>query len=344
MRDVARLAGVSVSTVSVVLNSKKHIRPEVAERVKEAMKALNYQPDLVARSLRVKRTRTVGMVITDIASHFYTEMVRGVQDAARPAGYSLTLCNTNDDSAEEDRHLGTLYSWRVDGVILASTYQHAAQIPRTRGRCPIVLVDRLPLGFRGDAVIIDNIGAACAATRHLIEMGHKQIALIAGRAGISTSVDREEGYRHAMREWQLPIVEQLIKRGGFSMEGGYHCGLELLRMPERATAILSCNYLMTLGLMRAIEELGLRAPEEISIVGFDDFDTGLDGFSLASLFTPKLTTVRQPAYEMGKKAFQRLLERIAGPEDESSADSGEKFVLAAQLIIRNSTAQPGAKV
>lgn len=339
MRDVARLAHVSVATVSGVLNSKRGVSSKLTKRVEEAMQALNYQPDNVARSLRIRQTRTFGMVVADLASPFFVEMIRGVQNAAHHAGYSLTLCNTNDDLQEEGQVLRTLYSRRVDGILLASTCQHAAQIPGAH-RLPMVLIDRLPFGFTGNAVLLDNLGAGRKATEHLIELGHKRIAIIAGRSDLSTARDREEGFRSAMRDAHLVIPEEWIEHGDFRLEGGYLCAMKLLSMPACPTAILSCNYLMTVGLMRAIKEVGIESPKEISIVGFDDFDTGLDGFSLASLFKPQLTTVRQPAYEMGQKAFETLLERIHYPQDDSDTWTGKIITLDAELVVRGSTARP----
>jgi len=339
MRDVARLAHVSVATVSGVLNSKRGVSPKLAKRVEEAVRALNYQPDNVARSLRMRQTRTFGMVVTDLASPFFVEMIRGVQNAAYHAGYSLTLCNTNDDLQEEELVMRTLFSRRVDGILLASTCQHAAQIPRAH-RPPMVLVDRLPSGFTGDAVLLENVGAGRKATKHLIKLGHKRIAIIAGRSDLSTGRDREDGFRRAAREAHLVIHEELIEHGDFRLEGGYLCAMKLLRMPVRPTAIISCNYLMTVGLMRAIKEVGIESPKEISIVGFDDFNTGLDGFSLAFLFKPQLTTIRQPAYEMGQKAFETLSERIYNPQDESEAGTGKIITLDAELVVRGSTARP----
>jgi LacI family transcriptional regulator len=339
MRDVARLAHVSAATVSGVLNSKRGVSPELAKRVKEAMEALKYQPDNVARSLRMRQTRTIGMVVADLASPFFVEMIRGVQNAAHGAGYSLTLYNTNDDLQEEGQVLRALHSRRVDGILLASTCQHAAQIPDAH-RPRMVLVDRLPSGFTGDAVVLDNVGAARKATQHLIALGHKRIAIIAGRSDLSTAREREEGFLRTAREAHLVIPEELIEHGNFLQEGGYLCAMKLLRMAEPPTAIISCNYLMTVGLMRAIAEVGIESPREISIVGFDDFDTGLDGFSLASLFKPQLTTIRQPAYEMGRRAIGILWERICKLEDESDATTGKIITLDAELVVRGSTAPP----
>jgi LacI family transcriptional regulator len=340
MTDVARLADVSVATVSAVFNSKPGVRPELVKRVKDAIEALDYRPDYVARSLRTRLTHSIGMVIPDIENAFFAEMIRGVQDAARQARYSVILCITNDDVGEEKLYLTTLYSRRVDGILLGTTLQHVAEIPRTRWPCPMVLVDNALPGFQGDAVLVDNKAAAYQGTKHLIELGHTRIGVIAGPPNVSSSRDREEGFHMAMQEANLVVPPELVKSGGFRMEGGYHCGLEFLRMAGRPSAIFSCNYLMTVGLLRAIKEVGVECPREISIVAFDDFDTGLDGFSLASLFSPNLTTIRQPAYEVGKRAFERLLRRMTTPENAPDSSAGETLLLDTELIIRNSTAPP----
>jgi DNA-binding LacI/PurR family transcriptional regulator len=286
------------------------------------------------------------MVITNIANAFFAEMLRGVQDAARQAQYSVILCITNDDPAEEERHLITLYSRRVDGILLATTLQHVAQIPQARWPCPMVLVDNALPGFQGDAVLVDNRAAAYKGTKHLIELGHTRIGAITGPPEVSSSRDREKGFRDAMEEARLVVPQQFVKSGRFGVEGGYFCALEFLRMTERPSAVISFNYLMTVGLLHAVEEVGIQCPREMSIVAIDDFDTGLNGFSLASLFNPKLTTIRQPAYAMGKRAFERLHKRMNTPEEAPDSGSGVTLILDTELIIRNSTApcesaQPG---
>jgi LacI family transcriptional regulator, galactose operon repressor len=336
MRDVARMAGVSISSVSAVINGTKKVSTKLEGRVKRAMEALKYQPDHVARSLRTKQTRTVGMVIPEVVSPFFTEMVRGVQEASHRARYSVILCTTNSEPDEEELQLATLYSRRVDGILLASGQQHMAQI--SRGRCPIVLVDRVPLGFKGSAIVVDNFQAGYEATRHLIELGHRRIGVIAGPMEVSTGLRRTQGFRQAMDEAQLRVPPEYCRLGSFRMQGGYRSGIELLNLPCRPTAILSCNYLMTVGLMRAVQETRIRCPDEISIIGIDDFDTGLDRFSLATLFSPPITALRQPSYEMGKKAFEKLLDKMAHPDGDSPRE--QITTLKTEMIIRNSTAPP----
>jgi LacI family transcriptional regulator len=212
---------------------------------------------------------------------------------------------------------------------------------RTRARCPLILVDRIPpQGFKGEAVVTDNVGAAYEATRHLIGLGHELIAMITGRLHLSPGYGRAEGYRKAMQEAHLPIQEEYFKHGSFRWEMGYQYGLELLRGAVPPTAILSANYVTTVGLLRAFEDSRVQCPEEISMVGFDDFETGLEGFSLASMFCPKLTAVAQPCYMMGKKAAELLLELIAHPERASGETNEGVISMKAELRVRESTAPP----
>ena len=260
MRDVARLAGVSVATVSAVVNGKQVVRPVVVARVQDAMKALNFHPDHVARSLRVKKTTTIGAVVPDFSSGFFVDVLRGIEDVARNLGYSVLLCNSDDNVELEQRHLRALLSRRVDGILLASTDLYSIAETQLRSGTPIVLFDRVPPGHRGPAVVVNNVEAAYNATRHLIDLGHSQIAFIAGRLDLSTATDRAEGFRKALEDAHLPLNGAYFKRGDYHPESGYRNGLELLRLQNPPTAIVSSNGLMTLGLLRAVHELHVRCP------------------------------------------------------------------------------------
>ena len=338
MRDVARLAGVSVATVSAVANGKQVVRPTVVARVQDAMKALNYHPDHVARSLRVKRTTTIGVVIPDFASGFFVDVVRGVDDAARTAGYSVLLCNSNDDAEQEQRHLRVLFARRVDGILLAATDLYSLANSPVRSDSPIVLFDRVPPNYRGTAVVIDNFDATYRATQYLIEVGHRALAFIAGRLDLSTAVDRAEGFRKALEDAHLPLRGEYFKRGDFHPDSGYQNGLELLRLPQPPTAILSSNGPMTLGLLRALQETGVRCPEEVSIIGFDEPVPDSYGFSVGTLLRPELTVIAQPGYEVGQQAAKTLLKLLSShrPEEQQPAI----FTLRAELRIRKSVAAP----
>jgi LacI family transcriptional regulator len=337
IRDIARLAGVSVATVSGVLNNKPTVRPGLVDRVKKAMEALDYHPDQVARSLRVRRTCTVGMVIADVTNSFFTEVIRGVEREAQGNGYSVILCDSNEDRALERHYLSTLFSRRVDGVLLAPTSSPFAQESHIHKRFPIVLIDRTPLGFTGDAVMTDNFSAAYDGTRHLIQLGHSQIAIITGGLNLSNGLDRLEGFRKALQEEHLALPDRYVQQGDFQLESGYRCGLELMRLPLPPTAIFSCNNKMTLGLMRALGELHVRCPEAVSVLGFDDFEW-------SAYFTPRLTTIAQPSYEMGRQAMQLLLRKLRGTAENEVAheNPGTTVRLKAELRVRDSTAKPAS--
>jgi LacI family transcriptional regulator len=331
MRDVARLAGTSVGSVSAVINEKGTASPALMQRVKAAMDALDYHPDNVARSLKVRRTHTVGMVIPDISNAFFTELMLGAEAAARARRYSVILCNSSEDPVLERQCLNTLFSRRVDGVILAPTDLYSGQDRLTARRFPMVFVDRIPPRFKGLAVVTNNLQGAYEGTRHLIELGHQRLAIITGRLVLSNGIDRLEGFRKAIQDARLPIRDEYIKHGDFQLESGYQRGLELLNLPEPPTAIFCCNNKMTLGLMRALAERGISCPEQISVLGFDDFDW-------AASFRPKLTTIAQPTFEMGRTAMEILLRNIEFPDGQET--EGMPISLEATLNIRESTAPP----
>ena len=241
--------------MSGVLNNKPTVKPALVDRVKKAMDALDYHPDQVARSLRVRRTCTVGMIIADVTNPFFTDVIRGVEREAQNNAYSVILCDSDEDPALERHYLSTLFSRRVDGVLLAPTSSPSVHESRVHKRFPIVLIDRIPLGFIGDAVMTDNFSAAYDGTRHLIELGHRRIAIITGQLNLSNGLDRLDGFRKALQEEHLVLPDEYLQRGNFQLESGYRCGLELMRLPTPPTAIFSCNNKMTLGLMRALGEL-----------------------------------------------------------------------------------------
>lgn len=338
IRDVARLAGVSNATVSAVINGKDRVSHQMQRRVEEAMKALDYHPDHMARSLKTGRSKVVGMIIPDLTNPFFVELMCGVEETARNAGYSVIFSNSNENPAQERENLAMLYSQRVGGVVLACSDGHAAYDRMTSRRFPIVFVDRLPIaGFSGRAVVVDNTGAAYEATKHLISLGHLDIAIIAPPTDLSNGVERIEGFRKAMQEAHLPIRDQYFQRGDYSLESGYRCGIELLCMPTPPTAIFSCNNKMTLGLMQAISERGVACPEQVSILSFDDFPW-------TSHFQPRLTAVAQPSHEMGRRAMRMLLSAInpeSGGDDEADKSV---VVLKPELRVRESTSPPRNRV
>lgn len=333
IRDVARLANVSIATVSAVINGKSTVSENSALRVRKAMEALDYHPDQVARSLKVRRTATIGMLIPDVTNPFFTEVMRGVEDEARQSGYSVIFCDANEDPELEQQHLITLFSRRVDGVLLAPTDPHAAQDRLTRRRFPLVFFDRIPPGYTGAAVVTDNLGAAREAGRHLIGLGHRRIAIIAGRLDLSNGLARLEGFRQSLQEANLPLYEEYSRCGDFKLESGYRCAMELMQLPHPPTAIFCCNNKMTLGLMRLLAELRIPCPERVSVLGFDDFDW-------AANFSPRLTTIAQRTVEMGKQAMWMLLRKMTAPKDGVQDAEEKVMTLPTELRVRDSTAPP----
>ena len=332
MRDVARLAGVSVATVSAVINSSATVSEVRAKRVRDAMEALDYYPDQVARSLKVGRTNVVGMVVPDITNIFFPQLIRGVEDAARQRGYSVILCDSNEDPEEERRHLDTLFSRRVDGVLIACSDPSAGYEHLMRRRFPIVFVDRIPRGMVHGGVSTDNVDAGLRATNHLIELGHKRIAFITGKLGLSPHYGRLEGFRRAMQSSGLPIREEFLREGDLEIESGRRLGIELLSLNPRPTAIISTNNRMLLGLAGAFADLGIPCPSGVSVVGFDDS-------VWTEHFTPGMTVMAQPAFEMGTAAFTMLLSRMQ-PEQAEESQEPDLQLFPAELRVRGSTASP----
>jgi LacI family transcriptional regulator len=334
MQDVARLAGVSVATVSAVINGTATVSAKRSERVREAMAAIDYSPDQIARSLRVGRSGVIGMVIPDVTNAFFPEVIRGVEDSARQEGYSVILCNSNEDPEQEERHLNMLASRRVDGVLLACTNYAAAYDRLLRRRFPIVFFDRIPEVAHHGAVGTDNLDGSYQATLHLIEQGHRDIAFIAGNLLLSPHAKRLEGFRKAMGEAKIPVHDQYLRFGNLQLESGYQNGLQLLSLSNRPTAIISSSSKMLLGLLRAMRELDVRCPAQVSVIGFDDH-------VWSEFFHPPLTCVSQPSYDIGQRAFQMLLRRLQKDHEPTQMEN-QIVLLKAQLRVRESTAPPAA--
>lgn len=331
MRDVARLAGVSISTVSAVLNNSVRVSADREQRVRAATQALDYHPDQIARSLKVGKTNVIGVIVPDITNTFYPEVIRGVESAAGEAGYDVLLCDSNENAAEEQKHLGTLSSRRVDGVLLACCVNSSAYDTLIRRRFPIVFVDRIPESATEGTVCTDNTEAGYLATRHLIDFGHERIGLLAGHRGLSTHRDRLEGFRKAMQEFHLLVRDEYLSCGGVDIKSGYECGKVMLTLPVPPTAILASNNTLTLGLVKAIRELGIACPEKVSVVAFDDYVWNQN-------FSPRLTTIAQSVYEIGKRSFEMLLRIINRAPGEKVTE--ENVRLSAELRVRDSTATP----
>jgi LacI family transcriptional regulator len=330
MRDVARLAGVSTSTVSAVINESVVVSPQRKSRVMAAMSALNYEPDAIARSLKTGRSNAIGVIIPDITNAFYPEVIRGVEVAAQAAGYSVLLCDSNEDRAVEERHLSALFSRRVDGVILACCPNSRANELIARRHIPVIFIDRLPPSRAINSVCTDNIAAGQLAAEHLIGLGHKRIGMLAGHLGLSPHHDRLEGFRKAMQEAHLPILNEYLIAGNVQVEDGVEAGHRLLDLPSPPTAIMASNNKLLLGVLQAVEERNVVIPKDLSILGFDDYLWNMH-------FSPRLTAVAQPTSEIGRRSFELLLQLVQDPPSEEAAPV--HVLIPAELRVRNSTAK-----
>ena len=331
MRDVARLAGVSTSTVSAVLNASVPVSPARKKRVMDAMTALDYHPDAIARGLKTGKTNAIGVVVPDITNAFYPEVVRGVEDAARRAGYAVLLCDSNENASNEDAHLATLFSRRVDGVLLACCANSTAYATMVRRRFPVVFVDRIPPGAAEGTVSSDNLQAGYAATRHLLELGHQRIAMLAGNTALSPHHDRLEGFRKAMQESHLPIRDEYLACGDVQIENGIEATQRLLKLVAPPTAIMVSNNKLLLGVLQSLDENKIPVPQQVSILGFDDFVWN-------RYFSPSITSIAQSSYEMGRRSFELLLQIMHRKKGERVP---EKHIrLAVELRLRNSTGPP----
>jgi LacI family transcriptional regulator, galactose operon repressor len=303
--DVAARAKVSAATVSAVLNDTAFVSAGLKQRVLSAVRALGYEPNLVARGLAKQRTQTLGMIVPDIANPFFPEVVRGAEDAARGGGYSLLIASSDNDVKTEELYLKLFLAKRVDGVILTKApgrMPKAITTAYARAHVPIVLLARTVPGFKADVAEMDDRDAAYEGVTHLLRLGYRRIGSIGGLAGVSTTKRRLDGYRAALRDNSIPIDRSLIVQGDFRVDSGYRAGLDLLK--ARPDAVFIANYLMSVGFMQALRQYKLRCPEDVAIVTCDDHPW-LDAFS------PRLTTVDLPKRELGEAAAKLLIERVA---------------------------------
>ena len=326
IRDVAREAGVSVATVSHVINGTRPVAPETAARVRRTMEALDYHPNAVAQSLRTRKTHAIGAVVSDITNPFFATLVRGAEDAAIEAGYSLIVCNSDESPEKEDRYVRLLRRRQLDGLLISPVGDGSGKAVQElpQWKVPFVFIDRRAKGINADAVLSDNIGGAYQATKHLIERGHRRIGIILGIKGATTTEERLAGYQKALEEVGLPFSNELVTYGGYRVEGGRKMTEKLLSLPEPPTAIFSMNNLMTVGVLKVLAQRQIVIPHDMAVVSFDDLDLG-------ELFQPPLTAVNQNPYEIGKIAMGILLSRFSG-EDER-----EEIRVPVELKIRGST-------
>jgi DNA-binding LacI/PurR family transcriptional regulator len=325
IRDVAEAADVSTATVSRVLAGADQVTDELKERVFEATRRLRYTPNRVARNLRRRTTRMIGVVVPDIENPFFTSIIGGVEEVLQAANYNLLLANYNESPAKEYELLRTLGAEGAAGIIFTpSNAPDADYQDLVREPAPMVAISRYPEGLNVDVVAVANSAGARAATDHLIRLGHKTIAFINGPIGISTARERQAGYLEAFAAAGLEPQRDLIVHGEFRQDGGYHAMQALLSLDRPPTAVFTASNLMTLGALQAIHERGLRIPKQIAVVGYDDLPW-------ATSLQPPLTAVAQPARDVGVTAARLLLDRLAEPERPT-----RRIILDTHLVIRAS--------
>jgi len=328
IKDVAKQVGVSTATVSHVINKTRFVSEEIKERVLQAIRDLNYQPNAIARSLVKRKTHTIGIIISDILNPFYTAIVRGIEDVTHKSGYNVMLCNTDEDSEKEKLYIQILLEKRIDGLVISTAFQNGVHplLPQLK-MIPLVSIVRKIKGWASDAVLGDNTGGAYQAIDHLIKLGHRGIGIISGPPGLSSGAERLEGYKKALDNHRIPMDERLIKFGDFKRESGYSLTKETFQKGPVPTALFVANNQMASGALQALNELKIRIPEDISFVSFDDMEW-------YSLLHPPLTTVEHSPYLMGKTAGEMLLQRVG-----HKRKNPKKVLIPSHLVIRKSTAK-----
>jgi LacI family transcriptional regulator len=331
LKDVARSAGVSFGMAGRVLGNYGSFSEETRRKVMRAARSLRYTPNTVARSLRTRLTRTIGVLVSDITTSFWTSLVRGIQDRAAKEAFSVILCNSDEESRSEKDFLSTLVERSIDGLIISPTQGNHIFLKRlARMLIPVVLVDRRIPGLSVPTVSVDNETGAYQAVQHLLGLGHRRIAIVKGIDGVETSDARYIGYERALRENGVSVQESFVKEGRFHREWATAVTHELLCMRKGPSAVFVCNEAMLSGAVIAVKESHLRVPRDLSLVGFDDPEW-------AAYVDPPLTTVSQPSYAMGMLAFDYLLAQIIKPNERK--DLAENVVLAPTLIERKSCGQ-----
>lgn len=327
IEDVAKVAGVSKSTVSRVVNNIPLVNEKTRKKVLKAIQETGYKPNALARGLTTRRTGTLGLIISDISNPFFAEVTRGVEDFASAYSYNVILCNTDERPEKERRAVDLLLSKQVDGIIFTSARMTETDLSSViEGRIPFVFIGRVVEDVEADYVIVDDELGGFQATDHLIRLGHTRIGFIGGAADASAQIDRARGYRNALKMRGLAVDESLMINGMFKQEGGYAAAEKFLEMGEkRPTAVFAANDIMAIGAMDAFMSHGLRVPEDIAVVGFDDIP-------LARMKAVDLTTVSQPKYDLGIIAARMLLRRL----DSKTRQGFQHVIIPPKLVVRKS--------
>lgn len=327
IKDIAAKAKVSINTVSRALNDKDDVRKETRDRILAIADELGYVPNLLAKGLLGRRSLTIGVIVTDNANPFYAQILKGMEDYAREAGYSIVFCNSDEDPDRELSAIQTLRARRVDGILITPASTSGPFLAAlTASDLPFVLLNRSASDGTVDCVKCDNIEGGRLAVARLLELGRRRLYFLGGLRRISSAAERAEGCRKAVAEAGLPPSTAVVVESGLHMEDGYHTMNRILRSGAQPDGVFAYSDIVAIGAMRAIREFGLRVPQDIAIVGYDDIE-------MASYLEVPLTTVRQKRYELGWKSAEILIQRIEGDEENHIT---ERVVFVPELVIRDS--------
>ncbi|MCE0496275.1 HTH-type transcriptional repressor PurR [Vibrio salinus] len=326
IKDVARLAGVSTTTVSHVINKTRFVAEATQEKVMGAVKELNYAPSAVARSLKCNSTRTIGMLVTQSTNPFFSEVIDGAESYCYRQGYTLILCNTGGIYEKQRDYIRMLAEKRVDGilVICSDLTDELLSMLDTYNDIPKVIMDWGAQSAHGDKIIDNSEEGGYLATKYLIDNGHRDIACLSGHLSKAICQERIQGFRRAMSEASLTVEDDWILEGNFECDTAVLAADKILVMDKKPTAVFCFNDTMALGLISRLQQKGVNVPDDISVIGYDNIE-------LAEYFSPPLTTIHQPKRRVGKNAFEILLERIKNKEHERRV-----FEMKPEIVIRDS--------
>jgi LacI family transcriptional regulator/LacI family repressor for deo operon, udp, cdd, tsx, nupC, and nupG len=327
LKKVAKQAGVSIATASRVINNSENVRPNTKAKVQQAIEDLNFHPNRVAQRLRStqRKSKLIGLVLPDIQNPFYVDVIRGVEEFAYKNNFAVMIGNFGQDEKKEKLYLEILQSEEVDGFIVAPSHGKDENIANLIDKgYSVVCIDRGLTNVDVDLVKVDNIKGAFEAIEYLIKLGHTKIAHITGHPQIPTTLERIEGYEEAMRKYDISIDKKLIMNSNSDYESGSELMKKLLELPKPPTAVFTANNLLTLGALQTIHNKGLKIPDDISIIGFDDMYWSLS-------LNPPLTAIKQSGCDIGKRAAEILLQRINDPQR-----SNMSVILNTELKIRKS--------